>query len=124
MFNGRKISFITLTFLLPGQPLLAAPFCVQTQAMPPQCDYYDAAQCRKRAAELKGYCVANPPELVIRAGGTGEYCLVLSSRDAQCLYPDRTSCENDAGPANGVCIEKSAVSVEKDPYQLDINRKY
>lgn len=124
MPDYRKTFFMTLAFILPAESSPAAPFCVQTQATPPECAYYDAFQCRKRAAELQGFCVANPGELVIPPGGTGHFCLVLSSRTAQCVYADRTSCENDAVAANGVCIEKSPVSVNQDPYQFDINRKY
>jgi hypothetical protein len=124
MLNFRKTLFIMLAFALPSQPLLAAPFCVQTQTTPQQCDYFDAAQCRTRAAELNGYCVANPGELVISPGGTGRYCLVLSSRHTQCLYADRTSCEKDAVSANGVCMENAPASVQEDPYRYDINRKY
>lgn len=124
MFDSRIIFFFTLAFMLAWGPAFAAPFCVQTQAMPPECAYVDAVQCRKRASQLKGLCVANAAELVIPPGGTGRYCLVLSSRYAQCVYADRDSCERDAGPASGVCIEKTPSSVQEDPYKLDINRKY
>ena len=124
MPDFRIISLIVFGFLLHTQPAFAAPFCIQTQSIPEQCDYVDATQCRKRAAELKGYCVANPADLVIRAGGTGRYCLVLSSRDAQCIYTDISSCENDAAPASGVCIEKSPSDIQDDPYRFDSNRKY
>lgn len=125
MSNYRSICLIaTLAFIIPAQPLLAAAFCLQTQTIGPQCDYFDAIQCRKRASELSGYCVANPAELVINSGGVGRYCLVLSSRQAQCIYSDYSSCQNDAGPANGVCIEESATRIAQDPYQFDANRQY
>jgi hypothetical protein len=124
MSNVRNIFLAMLAFILPAQPLSAAPFCVQTQAMAPQCDYFDASQCRTRAAELKGYCTANPGELVITPGGTGKYCVVLASRHAQCIYADYTSCANDAVAANGACIEQSSEMIQQDPYQYDINRKY
>jgi hypothetical protein len=119
-----KTSLVTLAFSLFAQPLWAAPFCVQAQALPAQCEYFDAAQCRARAFELSGFCVANPGEMVIAAGGTDRYCLVLSSRQAQCIYPDRTSCDKDAGSANGVCMENAPPSVQENPYLYDINRKY
>jgi hypothetical protein len=123
MLKYSNIFFIISAFSFPTQ-LLAAPFCIQTQAVAAQCDYFDATQCRSRAMEQNGFCVANPAELVITPGGTGKYCLVLSSRQAQCIYADISSCQNDAGPANGVCIEKTPGNVQTDPYQFDVNRKY
>jgi hypothetical protein len=124
MVNHQKTFVIAAALIFSAHPLSAAPFCVQTQATAAECLYYDAAQCRTRAYELNGFCVANPGELVISPGGTGKYCLVLSSGQAQCLYADFTTCQNDAGPASGVCMEKSPQTTQDDPYKFDINRKY
>jgi hypothetical protein len=123
MTYHRKITYALLPLFIPA-PSIAAPFCVQAQAIPAECFYYDAVQCRKRAHELNGLCVANPGELVITPGGTGKYCLVLSSRHTQCVYADRTTCENDAVPASGVCIERAPQDIQDDPYRFDPNRKY
>src|SRR5262245_38627424 len=117
----RKI-FLLSAFIFYALPSYAAPFCVQTQTAPVQCEYVDAAACRKRANELQAICVANPAELKLTPG-IGKYCLVDSSRISQCIYTDRTSCEQDAARANGVCIENTTENVQQDPYQSDPNRK-
>lgn len=123
MLSTRKLLVLMFVSTLPASAW-AAPFCVQSQGVPPQCDYYDAAQCRTRANELNGFCTANRSELVITSGGNNKYCLVLSSRHTQCLYADRNTCENDASAANGVCIEKTSQMVQEDPYRYDVNRTY
>jgi hypothetical protein len=124
MSPNPRIVFAVFVSALAAGPAFAAPFCVQTQSLPAECAYFDPSQCRVRAAQLSGFCVANPAELVIRSGETSAYCLVLSNRSAECVYADRTSCESEAVSANGVCIEQSSFNVAKNPYLLDINRKY
>lgn len=124
MHDPRIITLLALIFMVPATPSLAAPFCVRTQELPPQCEFVDPVQCRHRAEELHGLCTANPAELVIRSGETEPYCLVLSSRTAECIYADRSSCEQDAAPAGGVCIEHSELNVPVNPYLHDVNRKY
>ena len=119
----RKTVIAAIAIISPSSAL-AAPFCLEAQGTPPECIYYDASECRTRAYEVRGLCIANPGEMIITPGSTGRYCLVLSSRHAQCLYADRTSCENDAGPAGGVCMEKTPGNAQIDPYRFDPNRTY
>lgn len=123
MRSHRPFLFLLSCMMMPLS-VSAAPFCVQAQGLAPECSYFDAAQCRKRAKEMQGYCVANAGEMIITPGGTERYCLVTSSRQAQCVYADRPSCLKDEVPAAGVCIERSAESIQQDPYKLDINRTY
>ena len=103
--------------------LEAAPFCAEAQGLPKECNYYDATECRKRAAQLNGVCTANPAELQLQPG-TGKYCLVDSSRISMCRYADRTTCENDAARQGAVCIEFPSRDVQPNPYRLDPNSKY
>lgn len=124
MSDYKKLLSMAFILALPAQPAWAAPFCVRSQALPAECLYFDAAQCRRRASELSGFCVANPAELVISSSLNDRYCLVGSNRYTQCLYADRTSCENDAVSANSVCIERPVADIQENPYLLDINRKY
>src|SRR5690242_3270545 len=77
--------FIASLLLSAPQPLLAAPFCVQTQALPPQCMYYDAASCSQRAQQLQGSCAVNPKEVKV-SSGLGHYCLLNSSLVSMCIY--------------------------------------
>ncbi len=123
MRNLTKIFWLAFAMTVYGAPLAAAPFCVETQGVAPSCIYVDATQCRLRAEQLKGQCVPNPDEMAL-ATGTGKYCTVDSSRVVQCLYADRTSCENEARKQGAACIESVPKEIQKNPYQLDPNRKY
>lgn len=123
MRSFGNISGLGLVLALYAHPLLAAPFCVESQGIPPECIYVDAGQCRQRAHEQKGLCVVNPDELTIGTG-TGKYCLVDSSRIVQCNYSDFTSCDAEAKKQGAVCIETVTSNIQRDPYQLDPNRKY
>jgi hypothetical protein len=122
MPKTRRLLFLALLFALApaGHRAHAAPFCVQTNELPPQCDYVDPAECRKRAAELKGFCIAKKDEVVFQPG-IGSYCVVDGSRQALCDYFDRTSCDFDARRANGVCIENIKSGEQVDPFQHDTN---
>src|ERR1700744_5036017 len=67
-------------------PALAAPFCIQSQALPPQCNYYHAAECQADAARQGGVCEANPQQLTLHPG-IGQYCLATSYGASYCIYP-------------------------------------
>jgi hypothetical protein len=83
----------------------AAPFCVMTNALPPQCLYVDPSECRQRAVQLHGVCVANPAEFHVTAG-VGPYCVADGTRYATCAYPDLESCTHAADRRPGaVCIK-------------------
>jgi hypothetical protein len=97
---------------------LAAPFCVQTQAIPPQCIFVDAGSCNERATQLGGTCTINPGEVHVSAG-LGHYCLLTSSRVSDCIYADRGACESEAQHQHGVCIDapNRPESPRADPYR-------
>ncbi len=99
-------------------PAAAAPFCVQTQALPPQCIYFDAGSCNERARQLQGYCSANPSEGHV-AAGLGHYCLLTSSQVSLCIYTDRDDCNRDALREHGVCVQATVLpeSPGADPYR-------
>ena len=82
---------------------LAAPFCVQTQAIPPQCLYFDAGECGKRATQMGGICVVNPAEFHV-SGTLGHYCLLTSDRVMSCIYTDPGTCAAEAQHQHGACI--------------------
>ncbi len=129
-FNNRLLlklccSVTALFLLLSATNANAAPFCVATQEIPAQCDYYDVAQCRDRANELRGVCIANQNEIILPQPSGGKYCMVDSSRTALCIYNDRDSCEDEAFRHKAVCIEAVRnQQVQPDPYQNDPSRKY
>ena len=97
---------------------MAAPFCVQTQALPPQCIYFDAASCNQRAQQLGGLCSVNRREMRV-SRGLGHYCVLTSERASSCIYADRGNCENDARQQGGVCVDSPSrpESPRVDPYR-------
>ena len=111
---GRSIALLLLAMPLPA---VAAPFCVESQALPPQCMYFDAASCAKRATQLGGYCSANANEVHVSVG-LGHYCLLTSGLVSSCIYVDRANCNRDAAQQHGVCVESTATpeSPAADPY--------
>ena len=98
-------------------PVFAAPFCVETEALPPQCMYYDAASCESRAQQLNGQCSVNRSEATIPPG-LGHYCLLTSTMVSQCIYADRANCERDAKVQGGACVitPTRPESPAADPY--------
>jgi hypothetical protein len=109
---------IVLLLLAMPLPATAAPFCVQTQALPPQCIYFDAGSCNERAAQLRGTCSANESEVHVSLG-LGHYCLLTSNQTSSCIYVDRGNCERDAHQQRGVCIDAPTrpESPGADPYR-------
>jgi len=109
-----------LLILLAAAPLpaAAAPFCVQTQALPPQCMFFDAGSCEDRARQLGGLCSVNRNEVHI-SPGLGHYCLLTSTMASQCIYADRGTCERDAQQQRGACIDAPTrpESPAADPYR-------
>ncbi len=107
-------------FALQTAPLsaLAAPFCVQTQALPPMCIYYDAASCNQRATQLGGRCSVNSQEVKVGAG-LGHYCLITSSMVSSCIYADIDTCQRDAQQQHGACVDlpRRPESPIPDPYR-------
>ncbi len=110
-FAGLAFSTVPLT-------AVAAPFCVQTQAVPPQCIFYDAALCNQRATQLGGLCSVNAKEVRVSAG-LGHYCLITSSLVSSCIYADRNDCQRDALQQRGACVDTPSrpESPAPDPYR-------
>src|ERR1700753_915764 len=63
--HQRRLAMLTLAALPVARLAFAAPYCVQTEAIPAQCLYYDAASCNARAKQMQGYCSVNTAELNI-----------------------------------------------------------
>jgi hypothetical protein len=104
--------------LLIAPPAIGAPFCVRTQVVPPQCIYFDAAECNNRAREMGGWCSANQSELPVSIA-LGHYCLITSGRASACIYLDLGSCDVEARHQQGVCVPapNRPESPAADPYR-------
>ncbi|HEY1931248.1 MAG TPA: hypothetical protein VGG99_04490 [Acetobacteraceae bacterium] len=100
---GALATVLGLLVFTTPMAALAAPFCMQTQALPPQCLYYDASECAKDAARQGGLCAPNPAELKISAG-IGHYCLLTSDGAASCIYADLGTCTRDAQQQQAACV--------------------
>jgi hypothetical protein len=100
-----------------GWPALAAPFCIENQALPPECNYYDASQCQTDAARQGGTCSANPQQLTLQPG-IGQYCVTNSYGVSSCVYPDRGSCTAEAARENATCTAAPNIAPGRapDPY--------
>jgi hypothetical protein len=111
---GRSIALLLLAVPLPA---VAAPFCVESEALPPQCIYFDAASCGKRAAQLGATCSVNGNEVHVSAA-IGHYCLLTSSLVSSCIYVDQANCNRDAVQQPGVCVRSTSLpeSPAADPY--------
>jgi hypothetical protein len=103
---------------LPAPSALAAPFCLQTQSIPPQCIYFDASNCRRDATQQRGFCIVNPQEVAL-APGVGAYCMVTSGGAAVCAYQDIRECSREALHQDAVCVEAppGIAGNTPDPYQ-------
>src|SRR3954454_7168876 len=86
---------IALLMGLPALTAEAAPFCIRSQVLPPQCIYQDAQQCDREAQRQGAVCSINPAELRVTPGN-GRFCVVTSSRISNCSYGDRTTCDRAA----------------------------
>lgn len=101
-----------------GQQAFAAPYCVQTEAIPPQCLYFDPASCDERAKQMGGYCSVNTAELQAPPG-IGHFCELLQGNVGNCFFPDYDSCNLRAKRDHGVCVAAPArdESSAPDPYR-------
>lgn len=108
------VCLFAMACIMFPDPSHAAPFCAKKQGIAPECYYVDANECRKRAGEMGGECVANPSELTLKPG-YGTFCLIGSSQSASCIYPDRDSCDKHAINNNGVCIEATKTTLQNQP---------
>ena len=114
----RMATVAGLVLLVAPLPVAAAPFCVQTQAIPPQCLYFDAQSCNDRARQMGGTCTVNTEEAHISAG-LGHYCLFTSAQVSACIYPERDACDAEAKHQHGVCVAapNATESPAPDPYR-------
>jgi len=96
----------------------AAPFCIGSEAVPPQCIYYDADSCRKEAIRTGGICSANPEQIKAAGAQFAKYCVVTSQRVSFCNYMDRTSCDAAALHYHGACVASPEATAPgaPDPY--------
>jgi hypothetical protein len=115
LFQPRvwQSSAVLLGLLIPVGAQ-AAPFCIGSEAVPPQCIYYDANSCSKEAVRQGGICSANPKEVRITTN-VGQYCVVTSQQVALCYYSDRASCANAATRLQGACISRPDVAPSGAP---------
>lgn len=111
-------ALIGASVLATPSPAVASPYCVQTQALQPQCIYVDPASCNARAAQMGGNCTVNPSEVHV-APGLGHFCLLTSGQVSSCVYADRTDCDREAKHQQGVCIQAPGrpESPGPDPYR-------
>jgi hypothetical protein len=107
-----------LLAMAASQTAVAAPYCVQTEAIAPQCLYFDPASCDARAKQIGGYCSINTAELHI-APGVGHFCVLTSGNVANCYYSDSDSCHAEAKRQHGLCVSAPArdESPAPDPYR-------
>lgn len=112
----RTVCAALFGLLLPFS-VLAAPFCIESQALPPQCMYYDAASCQREATRQQAACSVNVKELPL-SNNVGQYCMVSSDGASQCFYSDRTTCAAAATRQHGLCTNAPTVapSAAPDPY--------
>ena len=104
--------------------VVAAPFCTQITGIAPECIYYDADQCRRRANELKAICLANPAEFHLVTGNE-RYCLVGGDRAALCIYADRQTCEAEAVHAGqALCLDNIPSGEPQDAFRTEPSRRY
>jgi hypothetical protein len=110
-------SLLAAIAVLMAQPVVAAPFCISSQVLPPQCIYYDAQQCNKEAQRQGAVCGTNPADVKL-TDGPGQFCVVTSGRFSVCAYLDRPTCEQEAARQHGTCAVSSRhVSVgSPDPF--------
>jgi hypothetical protein len=113
-FQPVRRSSVLMLALALSAGARAAPFCLQTQAVEPQCIYYDADSCRKEAQRQGGLCSANAKEVKLTPN-VGQYCVVTSQRVSQCTYLDRTSCTAEAIRQHGACTYAPRVAPSGAP---------
>ena len=113
----RRVLLLACT-VTTALPAAAAPYCVQTEGVGPQCLYFDPASCDVRAKQINGYCTVNAAELSIPPG-IGHYCLLSSGNVASCFYLDSDSCNAESKRHHGVCVSAAArdESPPADPFR-------
>lgn len=106
-------------WLLTPIAAIAAPYCVHTLSVPPQCIYDDPNECRVRANQLNGYCIANPQDTKVQAG-IGQYCLLVAGGAPSCVFTDQGLCQQEATRQRGACItapQATGRNLAPNPYR-------
>jgi hypothetical protein len=119
-FKSAWLLSLLLTGILTPAPGHAAPFCLQSESIPPQCIYVDAALCARDAAKQGGECTANKNEFRLTPN-IGKYCVVTSQLVSLCIYADIDSCQKAATSQHGACVESpggTGGSGGPNPYNL------
>jgi hypothetical protein len=113
---SRTVAGVLVGLLLPAT-VVAAPFCLTSEALTPICIYYDANSCQQEANRQGATCSVNSAELHL-ATNVGQFCLVTSAGASECIYSDRITCANDAVRQHGVCANAPEVapSAAPDPF--------
>lgn len=111
--RGARIGWF-LSVAVCASPAVAAPFCIQSEAVPPQCNYYDAHQCQQEAARQGGICSVNPQQLTLQPG-IGQYCMVTSEGVSLCNYADMSTCQKAAARQDAACTEAPNVAPARSP---------
>lgn len=108
---------VALLSLAGSGPAFAGRYCIQSQSLPPQCNYDDPSQCQADANRQGGVCSANPQQFTLREG-VGQYCVVTSGGASNCSYADRGTCAAEAQRQQGACVEAPTIAPVKapDPY--------
>lgn len=107
----------TISLAATPTAIHAAPFCIQSQALPPQCIYFDPQVCRKDADRQGGTCEVNGSEVRVSIN-VGQYCVVTSQLVSLCIYSDRGTCTAEAERQHAACTKAPFVapSAAPDPY--------
>ena len=107
----RLVAAAVLAVLLAPPVTPAAPFCVQTQAIPPQCIFVDAGSCNERATQMGGTCYGQSR----RSAGVPRIGPLLSAHvlaGLACIYADRGACDREAQHQHGVCVDAPSTAGE------------
>ena len=99
--SARRGLIAAIGLIAPGA--WAAPYCVQSRTIPPQCIYVDANECSKRAQQMQGSCSVNPNEIKI-SSAVSAYCVTDSTRNLQCGFASYDSCSSEASRRHGFCV--------------------
>jgi hypothetical protein len=109
---------VALAGLLWSGGAMAAPFCITSEALPPQCIYVDPTLCQRDAQHLRNAeCTVNRNEVRVRPG-IGHYCMVTADRVSFCNYQNYDSCQADANRHNAACTAAPNPTPNRppDPY--------
>jgi len=88
-------------------PARAAPYCLQTVGIPPQCMFGDVGQCRKEALRVNGVCNVNPREVEFPKTPAGRFCLVQNGPILECRYVDRRTCDVESARRSAICVDSA-----------------